>query len=309
MFTPSVILHPTDFSESAAPAFQYALQLASRLGSALHLLNVAPAFGDDPIRGAYEVSLDEDAFYEQIRAHADEQVRPLLDKAEAKNVQAMYTHEHNGTPGERVVQYVDDHDVDLVAMGTHGRGRIRRALLGSVAHEVVRHASCSVLTVRPDVTTSPTDWSRLLVPVDLSAFSVPLLRTANDLAASFQARIDLLHVVEPLPFPVPLVGAVTIHDLISDPSEQVEKELNALQERARGLQVDVHTHVHEGHAARTILDIARELKSDAVVMASHGLSGLERALLGSVTSRVVRRAPCPVFTARVPPESDAPDAT
>jgi nucleotide-binding universal stress UspA family protein len=304
MFEPHVILHPTDFSDSAAPAFQYALQLASRFDSSLHLLNVAPAFGDDPIRGAYEVSLDEEAFYEQIRAHAAEQVQPLLDAAKANGVETTYTHEHDVAPGERIVQDVDDRDVDLVVMGTHGRGRIRRALLGSVAQEVVRHASCSVLTVRGDVTTHPQDWSRLLVPVDLSEFSTPLLRTAKELAASFQSRIDLLHVVEPLPFPVPLVGAVTIHDLIPDPSEQIGKELTALQQRVGGLPVDVNTHVHEGHAARTILDTAHELDSDAIIMASHGLSGLERALLGSVTSRVVRRAQCPVFTARVAPESE-----
>jgi len=303
MFQPDVILHPTDFSESAAAAFRYALQLADRLDSSLHLLNVAPAFGDDPIRGAYEVKLDEDSFYQQIRERADEQVAPFLKEADAHDVPVTYVHRHDGAPGGQIVEYVDAEHVDLVVMGTHGRGRIRRALLGSVAQEVVRHASCSVLTVRHDVQTDPRDWSRLLVPVDLSEFSAPLLHTAKDMAAAFQASIDLLHVVEPLPFPVPLVGAVTIHDLIPDPTEQIEKQFDALQKRVDGLPVTVRTHVSEGHAATTILDAAHELESDMIVIASHGLSGLERALLGSVTARVVRRAECPVFVARVEPEA------
>lgn len=304
MFHPDVILHPTDFSESAAAAFRYALQLAERQDSALHLLNVAPVFGEDPIRGAYEVSLDEDSFYDQIREHADEQAARFIDEAEACDVSVTYVHEHDGAPGTQIVEYVDEKNVDLVVMGTHGRRGIRRALLGSVAEEVVRHASCSVLTVRADIKTDPKDWSRLLVPVDLSEFSAPLLRTAKELAASFQASIDLLHVVEPLPFPVPLVGAVTIHDLIPDPTDQVEEHFESLQERVGGLPVTVRTHVHEGHAATTILETARELESDVIVIASHGLSGVERALLGSVTARVVRRAECPVLTARVAPEEE-----
>ncbi len=308
MFHPDVILHPTDFSESAATAFRYALQLADRLDSTLHLLNVAPTFGDDPIRGAYEAKLDEESFYEQIREQADELVAPFLEAAEERGVPVTYVHRHDGTPGEQIVEYVDAEAVELVVMGTHGRGRIRRALLGSVAREAVQYASCSVLTVRRDVTTDPQDWSRLLVPVDLSSFSAPLLHTAKDMAAAFQASIDLLHVVEPLPFPVPLVGAVTIRDLVSDPTEQIENRLDDLQKRVDGGGVTVRTHAREGHAATTILDAANELDADMIIIASHGLSGLERILLGSVTARVVRRAECPVFVARVEPEEAKDEA-
>jgi nucleotide-binding universal stress UspA family protein len=143
----------------------------------------------------------------------------------------------------------------------------------------------------------------VLTPVDLSEFSRPLLRAARDLTASFNASLDLLHVVEPLPFPVPLVGAVTIHDLIPDPIEQSRRQLDRLVETSGGLPVSISTHVAEGHAAITIVEEAERNDADLIVMSSHGRTGLERVMLGSVTARVVRRASCPVCVVRVNPES------
>lgn len=61
------ILHPTDFSESASAAFERALYLARQYEAGLHLMHVAPAFGGDPLRGAYERSTDEAAFQRHAR--------------------------------------------------------------------------------------------------------------------------------------------------------------------------------------------------------------------------------------------------
>jgi len=301
MFKTDTILHPTDFSEESHHAFRYAYELAKLRGAELHLLHVAPSLGDDPLRGAFDASLDEEEFYREIRDEADARMKSLIETVEDSDVPVRRVHTRGIAPAEVIADYAEREGMDLVVMGTQGRTGVSRIVLGSVAGEVVRKAPCAVLTVRED-TKMPSNIDRVLTPVDLSEFSRPLLRAARDLTASFNASMDVLTVVEPLPFPVPLVGAVTLHDLMPDPVEQSQKQLDRLVETTEGLPVTIRTHVEEGHAAMTIVDAAAEHDADLIVMASHGRTGLERIMLGSVTARVVRRAECPVCVLRVEPE-------
>jgi nucleotide-binding universal stress UspA family protein len=307
MFKTDVVLHPTDFSEDAHRAFKYAYELAELRDAELHLLHVAPSLGDDPLRGAFDASLDEDEFYKEIQEEADEKMQALIRTVEGSPVPVRRIHSRGISPAAVITEYAESESVDLIVMGTEGRTGVSRLVLGSVAGEVVRKAPCAVMTVRQD-TKMPSDVERVLAPVDLSEFSRPLLRAARDLTASFNASMDVMTVVEPLPFPVPLVGAVTLHDLMPDPVEQSKKQLDRLVKTTGGLPVSVETYVKEGHAAMTIVDAAEDMDADMIVMASHGRTGLERIMLGSVTARVVRHAPCPVCVLRVAPEEGDDDS-
>jgi len=303
MFAVHTILHPTDFSECSKHALAHAVRMARRHHAALHLLNVAPSMGDDPVRTAYSLGAGEDADYEALAEQARARMRQLAEAAGADDLNVLVEHRRGIAPGPVINDYANDRDVDLIVMGTHGRRGVGRFVLGSVAEEVVRQAPCSVMTVRAeDADGPPPTVDRVLVPVDLSEFTVPLYRAALDVAATYSARIDLLHVIEPLPFPVPLVGAITIHDLVPDPTERSTQQLKRLVETVRHPDVSATPHVTEGHAAQSIIQQADDLESDLIMMASHGLSGIEGFLLGSVTARVARRAHCPVFVARVEPE-------
>lgn len=308
MFKTDVILHPTDFDEHAADALKFAHDLAQRRGAELHLLHVAPSLGTDPIRGAFETGIDEDAFYRDAREQADQKMHDLIAEVEASDVTIKRIHSRGMAPGPVIVEYAESEDVDLVVMDTAGRTGLSRLARGSVAEEVSRHAPCSVLTMHEGAPV-PEAIRNVLVPVDLSEFSRPLIRAARDVTASFQARMDVLHVVEPLPFPVPLVGAVTIHDLIPDPTDQAERQLRRILESEEGLPVEFDVHIREGHAATAIVDAVDTFDSDLIVMASHGLSGLERIMLGSVTARVIRNATCPVLVMRVTPDSAADETS
>jgi nucleotide-binding universal stress UspA family protein len=306
MFTIKTILHPTDFSDSANEALAHALRIARRHQATLHLLNVAPSLGEDPVRSAYSIGAGESAVYQKMADRAQELMDALIDESGAGDLEEdiVRVHDRGVAPGPVINDYAQEHDVDLIVMGTHGRRGVERFMLGSVAEEVVRHAPCSVMTVRRTADgAQPPAIDRILVPVDLSEYTVPLFRAALNVASTYSARVDLLHVVEPLPFPVPLVGALTIHDLVPDPTEQSESQLANLAESMTHEGVNVTPHVEEGHAAATIVAQAEALDSDLIMIASHGLSGVERFLLGSVTARVVRRAHCPVLVARVEPES------
>lgn len=301
------ILHPTDFSRSARAALAHALRLARRYGATLHVLHATPSLGDDPVRSAYDFGTGDERALQEMAEEAQQRLKALIDETGLEGVDVVHAYDRGIAPAPVILDYAAAHDVDLIAMGTHGRRGVKRFMLGSVAEEVVRRAACSVLTVRDEQEgdTTPPPIERVLVPVDLSTFTAPLFRAAKDVAAAFEARIDLLHVVEPLPFPIPLVGGVTLHDLVPDPAARANEQMAHLIETVGGPHVTVKAHVREGHAASVIVEEAEALGTDLIVTASHGLSGIEGFLLGSVTARVVRRAGCPVLVARVAPETEA----
>jgi len=303
MFSPTAILHPTDFSESARSALRHAVHLARHHDATLHIVHVSTDFGEDPIRKAFEARVDAAGFNKAVRAEAKAQLRALLEPLDTDGLTIETMYERGVAPAPVILGYANAHDVDLIVMGTHGRRGVKRFMLGSVAEEIVRHASCSVLTVRGDLDSDPATIRRVLTPVDLSDVTEPLMETAENVAAAFRAHLDVLHVVEPLPFPVPLLGGITIHDLMPDPEDRAQAQLQEIVGPMHDGTVPVDTHVREGRAAMAILNAADELDADLIVIASHDASRLERVMLGGVTARVVRRAECPVLTVRVPEEA------
>lgn len=301
MLTLDAILHPTDFSASARHAFAYAVQVARHHGADLHMLNVAPNKGEDPVRFAYQVEAGDESAFKEMHDRADAKMVEIIEQIDTEDITIKRVHTRGIAPGPEILTYADDQEIDLVVMGTHGRRGIKRLVLGSVTEEVVRQARCSVLTVRGDEepALTPPQVRRILVPVDLSKFTRPLLEAATDVAMAYSAEIDLLHVVEPLPFPTSLVGGVGVQDLTPNPVDEAQEQLRHLIEES---DVPIAPHVEEGHAAKSIIASAETWDSDLIMIASHGLSGLQGMLLGSVTARVVRRAHCPVWTARIRPE-------
>jgi nucleotide-binding universal stress UspA family protein len=203
----------------------------------------------------------------------------------------------SAAPAERIVEYVDEKDVDLVVMGTHGRRGVDRMLFGSVTEEVVRTADCPTLTVRADAEASPEQAvRRILVPIDFSDASGTALDHAKEIALTYGAELDLLHVVEQPFYP----SAYDI-DPVSFPTQEVvdrvEKQLGDMARDQIGYE-HVVVGATVGDPATTILDHIDDRDVDFVVIATHGRTGLERALLGSVTERVLRRSPSPVFVVK-----------
>jgi len=142
------ILHPTDFSECASNAEQHAVNLARALGAELLLLHVVvetPLYGEGLFGRA-----DPTAFYDAQRAWAsrtlDERARKIRE-ATGLPVRVLVC---TGAPAVDIADTARREDVDLVVLGTHGRGTLDRLLIGSVADRVIRTAPCPVLSVKPD---------------------------------------------------------------------------------------------------------------------------------------------------------------
>lgn len=131
----------------------------------------------------------------------------------------------------------------------------------------------------------------ILHPTDFSPIAACALPYAIEFARRYSARLELLHVIE-LPY-----------SAISQAEEAVasaEATLRGLIPEDQREGLTVVTTVVRGKAFVEIIRHARECRADMVIMATHGHSGLEYALLGSTTEKVVRKAPCPILTIRHP---------
>lgn len=170
----------------------------------------------------------------------------------------------------------------VVCMTTHGRGRLRWALLGSVAEQVVREVDVPILLVgRHCATTWPSGSRRLVVAVDGTDAEPPVLADALEWAKGFGFDIEVTHVADG-----EQAGAPPAVDAIVTRIE------------AEGIRVE-KTILHGSHAAGAIADAAIENEVELIAMSSHAARGIDRLALGTVTMNVVNMAPCPVLVSHI----------
>jgi nucleotide-binding universal stress UspA family protein len=292
MLSIDTILWPTDFSRGAERAFPHAAALAQSHGAALHILNVRE--GREAVRSEmadqFPVSTGTLANYLDA---ADAPSRPVdLDALPLVQEQVDAP-----SPAAAIVRYLETNDIDLAVVGTHGRRGLQRLFVGSVTEEVVRQAPCPVLTVRATADRAAA-WTadHILVPVDFSEGADQAVRYARELARLHEAQVTLLHAVEEVMYPS--AYGMEMAD-VPGPKvlERVDASLAALARDEMGDErVEVESII--GYAPSVILDYQDKHDVDLTVIATHGRSGLERLLLGSVTERVVRRSPAPVFVVK-----------
>lgn len=137
---------------------------------------------------------------------------------------------------------------------------------------------------------------RILVPVDFSEGSRQAIEYAHGLADVFKAEIHLMHVIEPIVYPIEYgVASATHLDLEETARANAEKEMRRLADKhAHGIKCQVWIRI--GHASDAIVEVAKDGHFELIVMSTHGRTGVSHLLLGSTAERVVRLAPCPVLS-------------
>lgn len=136
------ILVPTDFSEGAAAAAEYALALAAKIGAQIVLVHVM-----EPTVYSVDFALTRPDISAEVREGAIQSLRRLTDDARSRGVPAEHTL-MSGTPFVEIGKVAAERQADLIVMGTHGRRGLAHAVLGSTAERVVRTAPCPVLTLK-----------------------------------------------------------------------------------------------------------------------------------------------------------------
>ncbi len=285
------ILVPTDFSETSQRAVSLAFALARRIAAQVHLLHVRILVDDRHLDDEQQQELR--SLLEQSDEQTREALRPFEDEAPYLEIHRNLV--RGVSAAEAITESCTSLRCDLVVMGTHGRRGLQHLLIGSVAEEVVRSSPVPVLTVRPDAASAGSRIRNILVPHDFSDHSAKALALAVGWAETLQARLTLLHVVEPLVYPELYAVDLLPESVRLRVEERAAAALANAAEHLTGVQT--RTTVAFGHAAETIVGTARE-GHDLVVMGTRGLSTIEHLLLGSVAEQVVRTCPTPVLTVR-----------
>jgi nucleotide-binding universal stress UspA family protein len=298
------VLFPTDFSESADQALIHAVSFAERFGAELHLLHVVVLHGEDPYNPDHRFP-DVEALRRKLSEQADRRLSEVASERTLAARQVHHAQRRDVSAAPAIVEYAREEGVDLIVMGTHGRRGIRHLLLGSVTEEVVRMSPCPVLAV-PHHGAEIVDLDHILVPIDFSEHSLYALTAAQHLAKAVGAEIHLLHVIEDRLHPAFYnMGAMSIRDLQPDIEQATRDELERIAAETTGPDVRARYHMRSGNAGTVIAEFAEQNRIDLLVIATHGLTGIEHFLIGSVTERVMRRTSCPVFVVKRAAAADA----
>jgi universal stress protein A len=150
-------------------------------------------------------------------------------------------------------------------------------------------------------TPSMKPFQKILVPTDFSAHAEDATRVAADLARRYEAALTLIYVYEPLGLGVPDSLIMLTSDQLQQLSAAFEQSLTDARRGAIAAGAPkVDSRLLQGSPASGIIDFANQGGFDLIVMGTHGRQGVQHFLLGSIAERVVRAAPCPVLTVRLP---------
>jgi nucleotide-binding universal stress UspA family protein len=297
-----------DFSFHSNQALQYARSFARQFNSRLIFIHVVEAFPIDYLVGLKTASAVNDWLLQQSRVR----LRKVASQFAAAGRSASESMVTFGRPFQEIVKAAKEREVDLIILATHGYTGFKHIQLGSTAERVVRYAACPVLVVRADTSAAgdnlesrgsdkrkgaaqPFNLQNILVPVDFSPRSAKALEYALPMAKQFQANLVLLHVVHP--GYLAANDEYTVYDypeLIDEVRRAAEKQLGALAGSIRK-QCRVTTAIETGHPGNFIVETAKMLGIDLIIISTHGRTGIKRAFLGSTAEFVVRYAPCPVL--------------
>ncbi len=201
-----------------------------------------------------------------------------------------------GEPPEVIVAMAKEKAADLVVLGTYGRKGLNRLLMGSVTSQVIADAPADVLVVKKPCTECTGVYASVLVPFDGSAHSKRALGRAISLAKAENAAITILYVI---PRYEEMVGFFRTESIRKSLYAEAEKIVDRAGEMASIESVKTSSLIREGHVADEIVRIAGNGSNhDLIVMGSHGWRGVDKALMGSATERVIVNAPVPVLVVR-----------
>jgi nucleotide-binding universal stress UspA family protein len=146
-------------------------------------------------------------------------------------------------------------------------------------------------------------FKKILVPVDFSDHSAAALEAALDLAKVFDSKLHLLHCYQIQPGGISPYGIALPSSYFAEIEEAAAKQLAEWQQKHVPADISINAKMMSQMPSQSIVDTAKEIGADLIVMGTRGLSGLKHVVLGSVAERTIRSAPCPVMTVHAP-ESD-----
>ena len=306
------MLGPIDFSPVSIEAIEAAKKIAQKFGATIRLAHVhhqqyaAGYLGPVLVSGEPIVSFEE---------HRRETLGNELKKVARRAGLPPSTPLHvcvGPSVFHEICRLAQKIPADLIVMSTHGRTGLQHFFLGSTAERIVQHSPCPVLVTRarsekPDQSAiqklRPGARESILVPVDYSSASGQALQYAIGFAAHTGAKLLILHATH-------LGNGLTVEDLKAFRFAKARKEARAEAQRQMGKflrpvrfgSVEFDTLLRMGNPVAEICEVAEQHDIDCIITATHGLTGFDHLLMGSVAEQIVRRAPRPVLVVPANPK-------
>jgi nucleotide-binding universal stress UspA family protein len=307
------ILVPLDGSERAESAIPVAARIAKNIGSSIKLIRVVSYPLDSGASMMQPVVLSEEAMDAEL-ANATDYLREIANLTDLAGIPTE-TQVYSGLPAETILSTIHEREVSLVVMCSHGSTGLKRWILGSVAQKVARHSTVPVLVLRQD-SAKLGDSVRILVALDGSSLAEAALLPAAQLSMALSSpEAGALHLLRVLPLPPVEPG--TRDELLRKVNEEAIEEarayLSALEQRLRegefaqfklsitsSLAIDLDvasTIVGAGEVGENLEGVGLP-GCDAIAMATHGRSGVQRWVMGSMTERVLGTTKLPLLIVR-----------
>jgi nucleotide-binding universal stress UspA family protein len=274
------ILYATDGSRGAQAAADLLVSLPLDSDCQVMVLTVVPHYEEDHARAILAAARD-------TLRHAACDIATLTRR---------------GDPAEAILRVAEEHPIDLVVVGTRGLSALERFFLGSVAERVVRHSPCPVLLVRP----GHGDLRRVIVGVDGSQSALQSTAWLQHFPLPADCAVQLVTVLPHLEdlvrtrmlLPLPFVSQKEAHTLAARQCDEIQAQLNAMAAAFVGSGKRPITDIRRGDPALVLLHAADDEGAGLIVVGSHGLGGIERFVLGSVSEKVLRHAHCSVLVVK-----------
>lgn len=276
------ILAATDLSEQATLALKFAARIAKQLHSRLHVLYaVAPQLyvADTAVLTHELQKIEVDRAQEELHEYAS-------------RIPEVRTTRHEeialcGPATETIFQIAEMKGIDLLVMGSHGRGGVAKMVLGSVAEDAIRRVHCPVLVVGPRYARRFGSLKSIVLATDLPVGSWRAAQYATSLARKTGATLTLVHVVSHRVLKEKENGVIV--------GEQTERELRQLVPHDTELRKHVHFEVIRGNPAEEIVRVATAHKAGLIVMGAREHSIMADHAPWATLSHVIREAHCPVL--------------
>jgi nucleotide-binding universal stress UspA family protein len=199
----------------------------------------------------------------------------------------------NGEAPDVLSDVAREKGADLIALGTYGRRGLKRLIMGSVTSSVVVKSPCEVLVVRTNGKCHR--YESILVPYDGSEFSRRALEKAARLAKENKSELTLIYVIPRYEEMIEFMKTEHIEEKLFSEARRITGEAEKI---TQPLGISFASVIEEGHPEKRIIETATRLGADLIVIGTYGWKGLNKAIMGSTTERVILQAPCPVLIVR-----------
>jgi nucleotide-binding universal stress UspA family protein len=287
------ILIPVDFSQPAQSAIQHGLRLALIFKARVTLLHVVTLF-DESASQADDRKTSLRSIYRILEKEANQDIKDLIPSEIPPSIKIETKVVSGFSIAEEILSYAGAHDVDLIAMGTRGKRPLSEWLIGSVAQKIVKLAGCPVLAAssQQEVAEIDGEYRRILVAVDFSEHSQAALGVAAHLAGA-KSRLTVMHVIDDSI--ISLYGSQLAAESLPDLQVRAGEALENFVAKNIRNEIETECLLEIGNVTAKIIEQAEKNKSDIIIMGRRGKNSKEPGMLGSVSEKVIQKAPCPVL--------------